>query len=158
MITANSMRSKQKKLKELQRKEDDYRSAVSRGEVIPESKMTLKKVEELLTEKIHDFIGYVYTHDKLKDSVVKSLKKAGYKVYLCKIHNTYSHKHMKNILIKPATFWRTAVYETVETVDTHDWYNYNTVIVWDVDNIETVMFYDDFSSLDIHEEREWIEL
>lgn len=160
MITANSMRTKQKKLKEQQAKDEAYQKAVSKGEIVPESKMTLKQVEDLLINSAKSINNYVFADDKLKNTVVSSLKKAGYKIYLCKSHYIYSSSHRVVKETIPGTFWRDSKIIYEDEITTSDWYDYHTIITWvDIDSFKDDYFiFDEVSAVGIKEEREWIEL
>lgn len=126
MITVEELRKKQKKIKEDQEKWNKLSEASLRGECPLESKITLKEVEEQVLKDISK--GHSIFKDKLKSSVINKLKNAGYKVSLAKQHIIYNYEQTKKE-IKPATFWRDAVYIIKNKI--RSYYEYYTIVQWD---------------------------
>ena len=125
MITAEALNKKAKALKDKQTKLKKQIDAAFRGEAPIESTLTMDKVEEQVLKDMT--LGDTVFLDKLKNTVIKSLKKNGYKVFLVKMHIHYLMDKVKTV-VKPATFFSGATYRWEEKFRT--WYEYRTVVAW----------------------------
>ena len=97
MITAKEAAEIIRKQKEKERKEKEkaerIRQLTLEGKYIPESNLTLKQIEELIKKSIKFNHEEIIVSNKLKDSVIRTLKKNGWYCYLYKEIDTYDRNH-----------------------------------------------------------------
>lgn len=113
MITAKEalekIQTKEEVRRELQEENERIRQAIKDGKYVPESLYTLELVEEEIYEAIESQRRCVAIPDKLKDSIVETLKENGYYCYLCKREDTKWSSCGLNIYYDKYIVYRTLV-------------------------------------------------